>query len=101
MKLPKVLNENTASELAELFGAFSDSSRLRIISVLANGEMNVRAISEVVNLSESATSHHLRNLRQMKLVRARKEGRQVYYSLDDEHVKSLYELGLEHVLHSY
>jgi ArsR family transcriptional regulator len=94
------LNEERAADLAELFRAFSDASRLRIISVLAEGEKNVSAIAHQIGLSESATSHHLRGLRQMRLVRARKDGRQVFYTLDDDHVKSLYELGLEHILHS-
>ena len=94
-----VLDGLSASELADLFSAFSDASRLRIISVLTNGEKNVRSIAEKVDLTESATSHHLRGLRQMRLVRTRKEGRQVFYSLDDEHVRKLYQLGLEHVKH--
>jgi ArsR family transcriptional regulator len=88
-----------AATLAELFKAFSDPSRLRIISALVNQELNVRTIAETVELSESATSHHLRGLRQMNLVRARKEGRQVFYCLLDEHVKALYQIGLEHVTH--
>ena len=95
------LNEEKATNLAELFRAFSDASRLRIISILAYGEHNVSTIADRIQLSESATSHHLRGLRQMRLVRARKSGRQVFYSLDDDHVKSLYELGLEHINHSY
>ncbi|MBN2503026.1 MAG: winged helix-turn-helix transcriptional regulator [Anaerolineales bacterium] len=93
------LDETTAVDLAQLFQAFSDPSRLRIISALTDCEMNVGALAEEVGLSESATSHQLRGLRQMRLVRARKEGRQVFYCLDDEHVKAIYQLGLEHVLH--
>jgi ArsR family transcriptional regulator len=93
------LDENTAAEVAQLFQAFSDPSRVRIISALTDCEMNVGALAEEVGLSESATSHQLRGLRHMRLVRARKEGRQVFYCLDDEHVKAIYQLGLEHVLH--
>jgi DNA-binding transcriptional ArsR family regulator len=88
-----------AAALAELFKAFSDPSRLRIISALVNDELNVSTIAEAAGLTESATSHHLRGLRQMGLVRARKEGRQVFYSLLDEHVKELYQIGLDHVIH--
>ena len=91
-------NENAAA-LAELFSAFSDASRLKIISVLANAELNVSSIADQVGLSESATSHHLRGLRQMGLVRAKKVGRQVFYSLLDEHVLQLYRIGKEHILH--
>ena len=95
----KVLDEQAAADLAELFRALSDTSRLRIISALTSAEMNVGAIAEAVGLSESATSHHLRGLRQMRLVRTRKEGRQVFYNLDDEHIEDLYRRGLDHVRH--
>ena len=91
--------EKIIEELAALFGAFSDPSRLRIISNLMNGELNVNSIAEAVGLTESATSHHLRNLRQLGLVRKHKEGRQVFYSLDDEHIKGLYQFGFDHILH--
>ena len=94
-----LIQNDDAATLAELFSAFSDPSRLRIISSLVDRELNVGTIAELVGLTESATSHHLRGLRQMNLVRARKEGRQVYYSLKDEHVKRLYQIGLDHVLH--
>ena len=87
------------THLAELFDALSDPNRLRIISTLLEGERNVGEIAALVALSDSAVSHQLRGLRQMHLVRARKSGRQVYYSLDDDHVSRLYQLGLDHVLH--
>ena len=86
------------TRLAELFGALSDPTRLRIISSLMEGECSVGQIAAGVGLSESAVSHQLRGLRQMRLVRARKSGRQVFYSLDDQHVARLYQLGLEHSL---
>lgn len=84
------------SRLAELFGALSDPTRLRIISALIEGESSVGQIAAGVGQSESAVSHQLRGLRQMRLVRARKSGRQVFYSLDDQHVARLYQLGMEH-----
>lgn len=93
------LEEAVAAQVAELFSALSDASRIRIIAALSLGEMNVGELSELIGISHSAVSHHLRNLRQMRLVRARKEGRHVYYMLDDEHVADLYRRGLEHVLH--
>jgi ArsR family transcriptional regulator len=93
------LTEETAADLAELFRAFSDTSRVRIIAALAGCEMNVNTLAEAVGLSESATSHHLRSLRQMRLVRTRKEGREVFYCLDDEHILSIYRMGLDHVQH--
>jgi DNA-binding transcriptional ArsR family regulator len=94
-----LLKENTSSHLADLFSALSDPTRLRIISVLLESEMNVGDIADRLGMSESAVSHQLRGLRQLRLLRSRKEGRQVYYALDDEHVARLYRLGLEHVEH--
>jgi len=93
------LTELKAIQLAELFSALSDASRIRIIATLLEGEMNVRTLADDVNMTESAVSHQLRGLRQMHLVRTRKLGRQVFYSLDDDHVAKLFSLGLEHVQH--
>ena len=94
-----IIDEDTAARLTELFSAFSDPSRVRIISALADCEMSVGTLAAAVNLSESAVSHQLRGLRQMRLVRARKAGRQVFYCLDDDHVVDLYRRGLDHVQH--
>ena len=93
------LTELKAIQLAELFSALSDASRVRIISLLIDGEMSVGVLAEGLDMTESAVSHQLRGLRQMHLVRARKSGRQVFYSLDDDHVARLFSLGLEHVQH--
>lgn len=94
-----VLDDRNAARLAEIFRALSDPSRIRLISALSVEEMNVGALAQAVGISESAVSHHLRGLRQMRLVRSRKEGRQVYYTLDDEHIADLYRRGLDHLLH--
>ncbi len=94
-----LLKENISTHLADLFSALSDPTRLRIISVLLDGEMNVGDIASRLAMTESAVSHQLRGLRQMRLVRSRKDGRQVYYALDDDHVAKLYSLGLDHVEH--
>ncbi len=93
------LTEIKAIQLAELFRALSDTNRIRIISTLLDGELSVNALAEKLNMTESAISHQLRGLRQMRLVRARKEGRQVFYSLDDDHVTKLFHMGLDHVEH--
>ena len=93
------LDERRAAQLAEVFRALSDTSRVRLISALVHGEMNVGALADAVGISESAVSHHLRGLRQMRLVRARKAGREVFYCLDDDHVEVLFRRGLEHVQH--
>ena len=93
-------NKNkTFTHLADLFSALSDPTRLRIISALLDTEMNVGEIAAHLEMTESAVSHQLRGLRHMKLVRSRKEGRQVFYALDDDHIEKLYRLGLEHVEH--
>jgi len=94
-----LLKEHTSTHLADLFSALSDPTRLRIISILLDGEMNVGEIASRLVMTESAVSHQLRGLRQMRLVRGRKNGRQVYYALDDDHVAKLYRLGLDHVEH--
>lgn len=93
------LTEAKSRKLAELFSALSDASRVRIISFLLDGETSVRALADGLAMTESAVSHQLRGLRQLRLVRARKAGRQVFYSLDDDHVSRLFSLGLDHVLH--
>ena len=90
-----MISERQVQALADLFSAFSDGSRLKIIGALSVGEKHVGAIAEEVGLSESATSHHLRGLRQMQLVRTRKVGRQVFYSLADDHVTEIFETGKE------
>lgn len=93
------LTELKAIKLAELFSSLSDASRIRIIALLMDGEMSVRALADGLGMTESAVSHQLRGLRQMHLVRARKSGRQVFYSIDDDHVARLFTLGLDHVQH--
>ncbi len=98
MSKTTALDEHTAAHLAELFGAFSDTSRVRIIEVLAQAEQNVGNVAEAVGLSQPAVSHHLRALRQLRLVTVRKEGRKVFYSLD-EHIADLFRQGLDHVQH--
>jgi ArsR family transcriptional regulator len=92
-----ILDEHTAAHVAELFRAFSDTSRVRIMSALVNGEKNVNALAGIVGISESAVSHHMRGLRQMGLVLARREGKEVYYRIDDEHIIALFQQGVKHV----
>lgn len=85
--------------LADLFSTLADPTRLRIVAALDGREMCVGDIGASLGLSPSATSHQLRVLRQQGLVRSHKDGRMVYYTLDDEHVSSLFRQGLEHVAH--
>ena len=97
---PQLLDEQTAALVAELFRLFSDTSRVRILSALAVGEMNVSAMAQAVGISESAVSHHMRGLRQMHVVTARREGKSVYYRIDDPHILALFQQGVEHVGHA-
>ena len=84
-------------ELAELFRVFGDSTRIKILYALFESEKCVNDISNAVGISQSAVSHQLRVLRASKLVKFRREGKAMLYSLDDDHVRSMLELGMEHV----
>ncbi len=93
------LDDLQAQHVAELFSVLGDTSRVKIIAALLNGPMNVQALADAVGISPSGISHHMRGLRQMHLVRSQKQGRQVYYSLDDQHVEELFQRGIDHVMH--
>lgn len=93
------IHTHIASQLASLFRTLSDTNRVRIISLLLDNEMSVGALAQALEMSESAVSHQLRGLRQMQLVKARRAGRLIFYSLDDEHVADLFRQGLNHIEH--
>jgi DNA-binding transcriptional ArsR family regulator len=93
----EILDEHTAAHVADLFTAFGDTSRVRILSCLAEGEQNVGALAQAAGISESAVSHHMRQLRHLRLVSARKVGREVYYRVDDPHILTLFWQGVRHV----
>jgi ArsR family transcriptional regulator, lead/cadmium/zinc/bismuth-responsive transcriptional repressor len=93
-----VLDEHTAAHVAELFRAFSDTSRVRILSVIVDQELNITALAQIIGVTESAVSHHMRGLRQMHLVEARRDGKEVYYSLTDPHIVALFRQGVGHIL---
>lgn len=84
-------------KVVNVFKLFGDQTRLNIMLSLFEGELCVHDICKVVNMSQSAVSHQLRNLREAKLVKSRRDGKEVLYSLDDEHVKEIFEIGLTHV----
>jgi ArsR family transcriptional regulator len=96
----KQLPLEKGNELALLFQALSDPTRLRIIHTLIQAEVCVCDLAAILEMSQSSISHQLRNLRALRLVKHRKVGRMVYYSIDDEHVLSLMEIGLQHISHS-
>lgn len=91
------MNENTLYDLADLFKVFGDSTRLRILCVLMDQEICVADLAETLEMTQSAISHQLRTLKQSKLVKSRRDGKMVYYSLDDDHVRSIIETGREHI----
>ncbi|MCA0453836.1 MAG: metalloregulator ArsR/SmtB family transcription factor [Chloroflexi bacterium] len=95
----QVIDPTTAYHLSEIFKALSDPTRLRLISLLLENEVCVHTLEAVLGMSQSAISHQLRHLRQLRLVRFRKEGRHVFYALDDDHVRQLFAQGLLHVIH--
>ena len=97
--LPHVLEDVTAVRLAVTFKALSDPNRVRIVSLLAEAELCVCDLAATLGMSQSAVSHQLRTLRDLHLVRWRREGRQIFYALDDDHVTDLFQRGLEHVTH--
>jgi DNA-binding transcriptional ArsR family regulator len=95
---PLILDEHTAAHVAELFSAFSDTSRVRIFSVIVQQEMNISTLAEMIGVSVSAVSHHMRGLRQMRLVKSRRDGKEVYYYVDDPHIIALFQQGVRHIL---
>ena len=100
-QLQKVRDEMPPEEylydLAELFKVFGDSTRIRILFVLLNSEVCVNDLSVALNMTLSAVSHQLNILKRSKLVKGRREGKSVYYSLDDEHVREIISCGMEHI----
>jgi ArsR family transcriptional regulator len=92
-----ILDEHTAAHVAELFRAFSDTSRVRILAAIMDQELNVSALAEQVGVTESAVSHHMRGLRQMRLVKSRRVGKEVYYWVEDPHIITLFKQGVNHI----
>jgi len=93
----KMPQEEDLYDLAELFKVFGDSTRIKILWALDEAEMCVCDIAVLLNMTQSAISHQLRVLKQAKLVKSRKEGKIVYYSLDDEHVRQIFDQGMIHI----
>lgn len=92
-------SQEDIQNLSQIFKALGDPTRLNIIHVLSKSPLCVCDISELLDMSQSAISHHLRLLRNLRLVKYKKEGRMVIYSLDDEHVLELFKQGMDHVKH--
>jgi ArsR family transcriptional regulator len=90
---------DTASLLAATFQALADPSRVRLISALSRTELCVLDLAAVLGMSQSAVSHQLQMLRNLHIVKGRRSGREIFYSLDDDHIRDLFEFGLRHILH--
>ena len=93
----KMPDDETLYDLADLFRIFADSTRIKILYVLFESEMCVYDIAQLLNMTQSAISHQLRALKNARLVKSRREGKTVFYSLADDHVKTIIDQGLEHV----
>ena len=97
----RVLESQPADEvlydLAELFKVFGDSTRIRILYALIESELCVGDIAQMLNLGQSAVSHQLKLLKDAKLVKFRREGKVIFYSLDDDHVRTILNMGMEHI----
>ncbi len=93
-----ITDRKTQEQIAELFKGFADTTRVQILSLLVDRELCVGDIAEAVELSQSAISHQLRLLKQMHLIKYRREGKNLLYSLADDHVLTILQMGLEHVL---
>ena len=96
-----LLPENLLINVADFFKIFSDKTRLKIVTVLLKDELCVCDIATILEMSHSSISHQLRVLRQYKVVKNRKEGKVVYYSLDDSHINNIGNQGIEHYLHRH
>ena len=89
--------EEKIYDLADLFKVFGDSTRIRILYLLLDGEQNVGDISEKLSMNQSAVSHQLKTLKQSDLIKVRRDGKAMYYSLADDHVESILKIGMEHI----
>lgn len=94
----KLDNKDLLFRLSEFYKIFCDSTRLRILDVLMDNSLCVNEISELLNISQSAISHQLRYLRNSNLVKSIKNGKNVYYSISDHHIKTIIKYGVEHIL---
>lgn len=94
----KLPDKETLEAIAELFKGFGDATRVHILSLLGQQELCVSDIAQAVDLSQSAISHQLRILKQMHLIKFRRDGKNILYSLADDHVRTILQMGLEHVL---
>lgn len=95
----KMTDEEMLYDLADFFKVLGDSTRIRIICALFQAELCVCDIANVLNMTQSSISHQLKTLKQARLVKSRRDGKTMFYSLDDEHVQKIFDLGIIHLTH--
>lgn len=96
--MDETYTEKSVVDLAELFKIFGDSTRIKILYAMLDVELCVNDIAGRLQMSQSSVSHQLRILKTSKLVKSRREGKSIFYSLDDEHVRSILSMGMEHIM---
>ena len=93
-----ILEEEKLLLIADFYKALSDSTRIKIVNLLSSNELCVCDIAVILNMTKSAVSHQLKNLREMNLIKSRKQGKEVWYALADNHVSEVFEISLQHIL---
>lgn len=93
-----LINDDVLLDISDFYKALSDSTRIKIVDLLKDNELCVCDISSILNLTKSTVSHQLKNLRELNLIKNKKVGKEVWYSLADEHVKKVFEISLEHIM---
>lgn len=94
----KMLKDDLLFDIADFYKVLADSTRIKIINALENSDLCVCDISTILNMTKSAVSHQLQNLKEMNLIKGVRQGKEVIYSLADEHIKQVFEISLEHIL---
>ena len=94
----KLLDEDKLLQISDFYKVLSDSTRIKIINLLEKSELCVCDISVILNMTKSAVSHQLKNLREMNLIKCKRKGKEIWYTLADDHVKQVFDISLEHIL---
>jgi ArsR family transcriptional regulator, lead/cadmium/zinc/bismuth-responsive transcriptional repressor len=94
----KLIDDDKLIQISDFYKAMSDSTRIKIINLLEKNELCVCDISVILNMTKSAVSHQLKNLREMNLIKCRRQGKEVWYTLSDDHVKQVFDISLQHIL---
>ncbi len=93
-------SDETLNHLADIYKIMADRTRCKLLYILRQGEMCVCDIANIMSMSKSSISHQLAKMRELSVVKCRRDGKAIYYSLDDEHISQLYSIGIEHISHT-